>query len=160
MSRRVLVAAALALTRSVACDHGHPVKPPPTRVPPAPPPPPPQPPPPPGVVVEILVPSSDTAIALGDSVELGVRFQETGLPYAVPPTISFSDSSVLAVASHPAEFPNSSFSLWGIKVGQTVAKVTVANVSDSVLISITAPPPDLAGSPEYDVIDLGTLGGS
>jgi probable HAF family extracellular repeat protein len=47
-----------------------------------------------------------------------------------------------------------------MRVGQTFAKITAANVSDSVLISVTAPPPDPAGSPDYEVIDLGTLGGS
>jgi probable HAF family extracellular repeat protein len=156
--RLTVITAALLLC--IACDYATPVQPPHFPPPPTPPPapPPPQPPPPAPVVVEVLTPSRDTATTLGDSLEFVFRVQAAGGAY-VPFTLTFSDSSVFTVHPHQTQGSYPAFSLWGMRVGQTIAKITAANVSDSVLISVTAPPPDLAGSPDYEVIDLGTLGG-
>ncbi|HWC74047.1 MAG TPA: hypothetical protein VG454_08925 [Gemmatimonadales bacterium] len=130
------------------------------QTPPVPPPAPPPPPPPPSVSVSIITPAGDTVISLGDSIQLVFRIEEGGLANFIPPSVSFSDSSMVLVVPQRMQALNDTLWLWGSKVGQLVAKVTVANVSDSVLISIAAPPPDPAGSPDYEVIDLGTLGGT
>lgn len=147
-----LAAVAVALMLCVACDHATPVQPPPSP-PPAPPP------PPPDLIVEILTPPGDTVTFVGDSVELVTRVRHSnGAEVFVYLTLTLSDSSVISVVPQPSL--ERRYWMRGTKAGHTIAKVTVDNVSDSIRITVADPPPDPTPSPDYDAIDLGTLGGA
>ena len=148
-----LTLAALALLSLGACDRSVVQPPPPPPVPPAPPP------PPPDLVVEILTPPGDTATFVGDSVEFEFRIrQRNGAEVlSMPFALTLSDSSVISVVPQPSIAHR--YWMRGTAVGRTIAKVTAENVSDSIRITVAVPPPDPQPSPDYEVIDLGTLGG-
>lgn len=148
-----LTLAALALLCLGACDRSVVQPPPPPPVPA----PPPAPPPPPLPIVEILTPPGDTTSFVGDSVEFEflIRAADGGqVMFWVP--ITLSDSSVVTVVPQSIV---GRYWLRGTAVGNTIAKVSVDSFSDSIRITVAAPPPDPQPSPDYEVIDLGTLGG-